>query len=229
MMTTRRVNRSHGDRSLRGWLGVVVAVLVAIIGPSVARGAEPETKCPEPEARQFDFWIGDWDIQQKILGSDGGWIELPAHTHVEPILGGCALLERWSGRVQFFWEGMSKPEAMDGMSVRAWDPKEAVWRIWWMDSRSRRLGVPAVGEFRDGRGEFESSRKGADGKTIRTRISFERLSTGRVHWDLAISRDAGRNWQTIWIMEMRRSGSVVERDVLPSFCGTMVHGRIHPR
>jgi hypothetical protein len=42
-----------------------------------------------------------------------------------------ALIERWEGRVSFFWEGMEEPEAMTGLSVRAYDPRAAKWFIHW--------------------------------------------------------------------------------------------------
>ena len=45
--------------------------------------------CNEPERRQFDFWLGAWQVD----GAQG-----PAgHNRIESIEDGCALLEHWRG------------------------------------------------------------------------------------------------------------------------------------
>lgn len=162
-----------------------------------------DNACPGAVAHAFDFWIGDWDIRQRILRQDGTWLELPARTSVTPTLDGCALIEHWQGQVQFFWEGMQAPERMTGLSVRAYDPQTAKWYIHWMDTRSPRFGDPYAGGFAEGRGEFFREWETPDGERI-GRITFSDIAANTVNWALAISSDGGRSWQTIWTMEMRR-------------------------
>lgn len=162
-------------------------------------------KCTSPEARDFDFWIGEWDIQQKILKQDGMWLEFDAKTSVSLALEGCAILEHWEGTVQFFWEGMQSAERMQGLSVRAYDPERGKWYIHWMDSRTPRFGTPYVGSFENGKGEFFREWDTPQGRRI-GRITFSDITSTSVHWNLAISSDEGQNWSTIWIMEMHRSG-----------------------
>ena len=51
----------------------------------------PATKpCSAPPYRQFDFWIGDWDV----FSPDG---KLAGHNRVESIEGGCGIQENWTG------------------------------------------------------------------------------------------------------------------------------------
>jgi hypothetical protein len=159
--------------------------------------------CPGAHAHAFDFWIGDWDIRQRILRQDGTWLELPARTSVSPTLEGCALIEHWQGRVMFFWEGMREPQPMTGLSVRAYDPRTAKWYIHWMDTRAPRFGDPYVGDFEDGQGEFFREWQTPEGERM-GRITFSDIATNTVNWALAISSDGGRSWQTIWTMEMQR-------------------------
>jgi hypothetical protein len=159
--------------------------------------------CSGSEARAFDFWIGEWDITQKILRQDGSWLELPARTSVTASLDGCALIEHWSGQVLFFWEGMEKPETMKGLSVRAHDPQSGAWNIHWMDTRSPRFGSPYVGTFAAGRGEFFREWETPQGPRA-GRITFSEIRKNTVNWALAISTDERRTWQTIWTMAMRR-------------------------
>jgi hypothetical protein len=162
------------------------------------------TPCPGSEARAFDFWIGEWEITQKILREDGSWLELPARTSVTASLDGCALIEHWQGEVLFFWEGMERPETMKGLSVRAHDPESGAWNIHWMDTRSPRFGSPYVGTFAAGRGEFFREWKTPQGPRV-GRITFSEMRKHTVNWALAISTDGRRTWQTMWTMAMRRA------------------------
>lgn len=180
-------------------------LLTALLIPGSAAAA-----CSSPQARQFDFWLGKWDIQQKILQSDGTWLELPAHNSVTSVMDGCALLERWRGKVKFFWEGMQHVESMEALSVRAYDPKSQTWRIHWMSSRTPTFGEPFEGNFHEKHGEFFSTRQGPRGKQL-SRIVFSDIRKRSVHWELAISNDDGATWTQVWIMEMRRRGRAPER------------------
>ena len=159
--------------------------------------------CSSPEAHQFDFWIGEWNIEQKIIQKDGSWLKTDAHTSVSPILGGCALEEHWTGSVKFFWQGMEDIKTMKGFSIRYYNPKEKVWLIHWMDNLELKFGSGARGNFKDGRGEFFAEKDTPNGKQF-SRITFSGIKKNSVHWDLAISNDNKKSWTTIWIMEMRR-------------------------
>ena len=172
--------------------------------PKAISDAPTSAACSGPEYHQFDFWIGQWSIKQKILQANGDWFEAPASTSVSPILGGCGLMEQWKGDVLFFWEGMEKPEPLDGFSVRAFDPVSHQWVISWMDSRHLRF-TEFKGVFKDGRGEFFRKQAAKDGKgTTTTRIVFSGITPTSVRWELAVKSDAAADWKTLWIMEMVR-------------------------
>ncbi len=147
--------------------------------------------CNSSENRQFDFWIGDWDIQQKILNIDGTWLETKAHTSVRSILNGCALEEHWEGDVKFFWSGMQNIKHMKGFSIRCFNPKEKKWIIHWLDNNSLNMGTGVSGNFKNGKGEFFSESNNANGNNI-TRIIFSNITENSVHWDLAFSKDDGK-------------------------------------
>ncbi len=181
---------------------VVVVVPLTVDAAAASKPLMP-TSCDSQTQRQFDFWIGNWRIKQRILRKDGEYIELPASTRVSKILNGCAILERWQGEVQFFWEGMTAPQAMTAISVRAVDPDTGHWRIHWMDSRTPRFGVPYQGGFKGDRGEFTRTVVTASG-TQWGRIVFERRDEAHVSWSLSISTDDGAHWRTLWLMEMHR-------------------------
>lgn len=128
---------------------------------------------------------------------------MEARTAVSKALDGCAVVEHWEGTVQFFWEGMEAPEPLKGLSVRAYDPRSGKWYIHWMDTRSPRFGPPYAGRFQGGRGEFFRESQTPQG-TRRARITFSDITADSVRWELAISRDEGKSWVTLWTMEMER-------------------------
>ncbi len=178
-------------------------LLVILWGVSIPAAPSDTSSCNSPEARQFDFWIGSWDINQKILRQDGSWIELKASTTVSPLLNGCALEEHWTGQVQFFWLGMTHPEEIKGFSLRYFDTSSGKWNIYWMDTQNPDLGKPFTGNFSEDKGEFYASRETKKGKQI-SRIVFSDIKEYSVHWDLSISNDDGKNWKAIWVMDMQR-------------------------
>jgi hypothetical protein len=190
-------------------------ILQAIVAMTAATCcAQSIESTPAMEARAFDFWIGDWNIQQKILQKDGTWLELKARTSVSKTLNGSALIEHWEGQVQFFWEGMQKPELMKGLSVRAYDPQTRKWYIHWMDTRRPFFGTPYSGGFDQGRGEFFRTWQTPEGERM-GRITFSNISSNSVDWELAISKDDGKSWSTLWTMHMERNRSQNAPDKKP--------------
>lgn len=164
---------------------------------------EAPAGCRDQAAREFDFWVGDWNIRQEILQADGSWRTFPAFTSVTSVLDGCALLEHWQGEVLFFWNGMQEPATMKGLSVRSYDPGSGTWSIYWMDTLSPQFGAPYVGTIKDGHGSF--FREWDTGQGSRSgRINFAAAGTDAVNWSLAISSDGGRTWSGLWRMAMQR-------------------------
>ena len=183
----------------------MILVVSAALAASVVFADEHSSHpCTSPEARAFDFWIGDWRIEQQILNADGTWLAFDATSTVAPALDGCALVEHWEGRVQFFWEAMQHPEPMKGLSVRAYDPQTQKWHIHWMDTRTPHFGGAYAGNFDEGQGRFFREWETPQG--IRTgRITFSDITVDSVKWELAVSTDEGLNWTTLWVMKMHRA------------------------
>lgn len=178
----------------------IIATLVIAASDGAAQAVD---SCRAPEAHAFDFWIGEWTVEQRILRADGGWHHFEATTAVLPALDGCALIEHWRGTVQFFWEGMERPDSMVGLSVRAYDPSSNSWRIHWMDTRTPRFDTPYVGRFTGNRGEFFREWEGPQGTRV-GRITFVNVAPDSVRWELAISSDGRASWSTLWTMDMHR-------------------------
>ena len=57
--------------------------------PAPATVAPAQPACTAAEHRQFDFWIGEWDVQ--VSGQPAG------SNSVQLILSDCVIMENWSG------------------------------------------------------------------------------------------------------------------------------------
>ena len=147
---------------------------------------------------QFDFWLGDWVIEQRVHQADGSVETYPASTSVSRSRDGCVVTEQWRGTARLFWYGMKRPEDLWGYSVRRVDPKSGRWLISWIDGKSLDFGAPFAGNFEGKNGVFIQ-----DGTDRRGRIRFNRRENGTVYWDLATSPRGSNEWRTLWEMEMR--------------------------
>ena len=162
--------------------------------------------CPDARSRQFDFWIGEWDVNNRHRRPDSDdpvWYETGlAKARVWPVVGGCAIVEQWDGTLTF--------DRVIGFSVRAFDPVRELWDLvllW--PSANRPLFATFVGEFRHGRGEFDAGGLDAHERPQTTRITFADVRPDALRWDLALSGDSGITWRPTWIMEFTRRGATI--------------------
>lgn len=182
------------------WAAILVLSGDALV-PSPAPAQNGPDWCPEPEARQFDFWIGEWDVEnQNSAPGSAGWSTTGSATNrVYAVVGGCAIVEHW--------RGYAFPAAghIVGFSVRAWDPGARQWEIvllWPMGSPPR-FGTSA-GRFEDGRGVFRNRFATPAGDAVVSRLDFYDITDTAFVWSNGVSRDEGETWTSSWIMEFTR-------------------------
>ncbi len=156
----------------------VMALLICCSPVAIAQTAPTPPPCQAAEYRQFDFWVGHWDVFEP----DG---QKAGKNVIEPIDGGCALLERWTGS-----------EGMTGTSLNAWDARSRLWRQHWIDSRGGLLRL--AGLLQGQRMVLESSgpHPQKPDVTLQQRISWTPQADGSVrqHWER--SEDGGKTWTT---------------------------------
>ncbi len=155
------------------WLGLVALVAG---GTAMAQTASKPPACQAAEPRQFDFWIGRWEV----FSPDG---KKAGDNLIEAINGGCALIERWQGRGGF-----------SGTSLNSWDAGAKLWRQHWVDNQGGLLRL--AGRFEGGSMALESSGRHPDkpGATQRQRIRWTPLPDGAVRQLWEQSDDEGATW-----------------------------------
>jgi hypothetical protein len=167
-------------------LAAVAALLAAFPLPRAVR-AQPPSGCTAAEHRQFDFWIGDWDVTTP----DGK----PAGTNrIERIAGGCALLENWVGAKGYV-----------GTSINFWSPEDRKWHQTWAGSGGSFLFLE--GEFREGAMTLSGATRDTSGAVTRERITWKQQSDGSVrqHWQQSV--DDGKTWTDAFVGIYRRKKS----------------------
>ena len=163
-----RMRKKPADMT-RGLAAIALAVLAPAAG-SLAAGT-----CDASEHRQFDFWLGAWEVHTP----DG---KLAGHNTISSEYGGCVLHERYStGR------------AYSGESLNIYDPARKVWHQTWVDTSGTLLLLE--GGLRAGSMVLEGKTVGADGKATKQRITWTPNTDGSVRqlWE---ATDAQGRWIT---------------------------------
>jgi uncharacterized protein (TIGR02246 family) len=147
--------------------------------PTSQSGAQPSAKpCgAKPEYRQFDFWIGEWEVQA------GG--KRAGTNNVQLILGDCVIFENWTGA-----------GGMTGKSFNIYNTAKGKWQQTWVDSSGSVLEL--YGEFKDGAMRLAGERPAPNGGKIIDRLSFFPLEGGRVRQLWESSKDDGKTWGVVF-------------------------------
>ncbi len=154
-----------------------VSILFALMSPALAdTPAVAPAACTAAPYRQFDFWIGDWNVTQN--GKQAGT------NRIDRILGGCALLENWKGT------GGSV-----GNSLNYYDATRAVWHQTWIDNQGSPLELEGKLEGTD-MVLTGNTRDAQSGVTVINRLTWIPRPDGAVrqHWET--STDGGKSWST---------------------------------
>ena len=160
------------------FLPAALAVAFAVLAGhrAAAQSTAPGQACKAAEYHQFDFWIGQWNVTLPN-GKRAGV------NHIEPILGGCALRETWSGA-----------GGSDGTSYNSYDATRRRWHQTWVDNQGSLLLLE--GTFADGRMILEGETVDTAGQKQRQRITWEETSPGHVRQLWESSSDGGATWTT---------------------------------
>lgn len=173
-------------------LGVVVLALLGSLSNLPAQTTAPPTPlpsapppCASAEHRQFDFWIGEWEVRQP-----GG--QAAGTNRITSIHRGCALREEWSGRSGF-----------TGSSLNGYDASTGRWRQTWIGSDG--LVLLLEGGMTNGSMEMLGSTVGANGVKTLNRIRWTPLDgTTRVRQLWETSVDGGKTWSVTFDGQYRR-------------------------
>lgn len=134
----------------------------------------------QPE-RQFDFWLGEWDL---TWGEDG-----KATNHVLRVM-----------NKEIIQENFTAPE-LQGMSVSAYDRERGVWCQTWVDSTGAYLDFTGI--FEDGKMILVRDAI-VRGETCKQRMVWFNIEANHFDWNWERSDDYGTTWCTLWEIKYKR-------------------------
>jgi hypothetical protein len=149
----------------------------------------------------FDFLHGRWQVSHRRLRH-----RLAACTDWDRFGGTCEARPLLDGRGNVDDNTIDLPESLGGRyraaTLRAFDPAERQWSIWWLDGRwPGRIDVPMRGAFdAEGKGLFLAD-DSFEGRPIRVRFLWLRTRSASPRWEQAFSADQGTSWETNWEMD----------------------------
>lgn len=159
-------------------------------GRAVPRSAQERSAhpagCAEPEYRQFDFWLGDWNVFE----SDG--TTAVGRVRVDKALDGCALLESYEDR-----------KGLTGHSISAYDRSRNVWHQTWATNQGQLLSIEGRTQAVDM--VLSGTYRGARGEETNVRGTWRPLGE-TVRETAVTSTDGGKTWKPWFDLLFRPRG-----------------------
>lgn len=155
-------------------LAAAATLVFAAAEPARAQSQGPPP-CTQPEASQFDFWVGEWEVT-----ANG---QLAGYNAITREIGDCVLHERYT-----------TPQGYEGESFNIYDASRGVWHQTWVDNGG--LLLTLEGGFEDGKMVLQGSTMGQNGESMQ-RITWSLIDGGpqvRQLWES--STDGGETWTT---------------------------------
>ena len=147
--------------------------------------------CSGPTYRQFDFWIGQWEVYG-LNGRKAG------DSKISLILDSCIILEEWTSA------NVTQGVRFAGKSFNTYNRRTNQWQQTWVDN------VGGATEYLDGKYEnkkmiFQTKPYQFTKDTMAImRLTFHDLGKDKVRQHGEISKDNGATWATQYDLEYRR-------------------------
>jgi len=178
----------------RSWVAVS-SLLLAI--PVLAEPASPPAG--RDGSHDFDFAHGRWKVKVRKLKTplkgSNEWVEMTGTSVCRPFWNGAGNMD------EFDVDGPSGH--IEAITLRMYSGSARQWSLNWSTRKAATFGVPTVGEFRNGRGEFYDQEVW-EGRTIFVRYVWSDITKTSAHFEQAFSDDGGRTWEVNWISDQTR-------------------------
>ncbi len=170
-------------------LRITLAAIALIILSGLASTQRTQTPppCQTPEHRQFDFWIGSWNVfnpQGQQVGSSS----------IETGNGGCSIHESYSNAAGTY----------TGNSYNIYDQSRGIWHQTWVDNGGLLLMIE--GGLQDSSMVLEGETTDPQGNSVLNRITWTPMVADTVRQVWESSTDSGSTWTLLF------DGRYVRRD-----------------
>ena len=150
-----------------------------------------QSPCSAPPYRQFDFWLGEWDVYG-LKGKKAG------DSRISLILDSCVVLEEWTSAA------VNQGFRYAGKSFNTYNRATNQWQQTWTDNAGGSTAY-LLGSFEGNKMVFQTHPFPFTKDTIAVRrLSFYDLGPDKVRQHAKISKDSMRTWKTEYDLEYRR-------------------------
>lgn len=166
------------------------ALLALLCMPSPAVGQDEVADAPQPppcsadEHHGFDFWLGEWSVENVATG------DASARNRIRAIHDGCGVLEEYTNG------------AYSGTSLNYYDAGTGRWHQSWVDNQGQ--GLRIAGGIENGAMVLRSE-PSAEGAVHRVTWTPRADGSVRQHWQS--TADGGATWSTVFDGIYRRLGA----------------------
>lgn len=145
--------------------------------------------CSSPEAHQFDFWIGDWNITYSDT--------IHATNHVEKIMSDCTVQENFN-------------DPHNNYLGKSWSVYSANYKQWqqtWIDNQGGYIAL--TGGMQGDSMVLTTAERivpvkiSPSGKMI-SRMVYHNITKDAFDWDWEASTDGGKTWKNNWHLHYDR-------------------------
>ncbi len=156
---------------------VAMYCVVLLIASQALSQTEPPSArasskaAPRDGQHDFDFEIGTWKTQLKRLvhplSGSADWAEYEGTSVVRKV---------WNGAANLLELDVSGPAGrIEGLSLRLYNPDSKQWSLNFANRKGGTLTPAAIGEFKNGRGEF-FNQDTLNGRSILVRFVITKLA-----------------------------------------------------
>ncbi len=163
---------------------VIAGMLLMGVLPDMGSAQSNTPPCSSPEASQFDFWVGGWELTWNDTSK--------GFNSISKAFDGCVIREQFSDSANGYFGG----------SLSVYNQKKKVWEQTWVDN----AGNFMIFEGRLENGQMILGRSVLDtaGNSIQQRMVFLNISSDSLDWRWESSADGGTTWKENWFIHYRR-------------------------
>jgi hypothetical protein len=179
------------------WIDVLTRLSEGEAARLIAQRAAQFASTPEAAGSEaqhaFDFDFGTWKThiarRTKPLSGSDTWT---------PYDGTRVVHKLWNGRANLVEITADGPAGhIEGIGLRLYNPQSHQWSLNFASRFVETMGVPMVGEFKHGRGEFIDQETFND-RQILVRNVWSDITPDGSKFDQAFSPDGGKTWESNW-------------------------------
>jgi hypothetical protein len=140
--------------------------------------------CSAPQASQFNFWIGEWDL----TWSDS----LHGTNRVEKIFGDCTVHENFNDAKNNY----------AGQSWSVYNPASSLWQQTWVDNQGGYITL--TGKMENDSIILKTGERQTQKGKQQMRMVYYHIQQGSFDWSWESSNDGGASWKPVWQIHYSR-------------------------